>query len=397
MPKKLIIILLSLGPLLAGAQSGYDPLKVLAFCRNQDYEQALRYLNAIPDPENEQYLFDLGYVYYMNDHAGEAQSAFLKLHQKNPKLQSPQVYLAMLYDQAGDEYAALQHYKNLIALDSANFKYWHYAAGEWSKLKQPDSAIFYIRKSYTLNPTAGRVVYDLCTYLDNARQKKEAEQLVDRFLGSDTSYFPLMGKKVDLCFSAGRYAEAITWGERLRTRNAAPVNLSAPYIHLLYSYLNLKQPDSVLSIYNWLQLQGVNGESATYGAALAYAMKKNYIISDSLLTECISYNIQEMAATYFRAKADNAVAVKNYSQAIAQYDTSFYIFKNPVDLFQAGRISDNYLKNRMQATGYYKKFLRSRPTPKTDDEAAITRYIKDFLNPQKKTTTSQKLLSLFKF
>ncbi|MBO9594702.1 MAG: hypothetical protein J7599_17495 [Niabella sp.] len=383
MSKKLIITLLSLGSLLAGAQEGYDPLKVLTFYKNQDYEQALRYLNATPAPENEQYLFDLGYVQYMNDHAADATAAFLKLHQKNPNLQSPQLYLALLYDRAGDEYTALHYYKNLVALDSGNYKYWHYAAGEWSKLRQPDSAIACMRKSYTLNPTAGRVVYDLCTYLDNAQQKKEAEQLVDRFLRSDSSYFPLMGKKVDLCFSAGRYTEAIAWGERLRTRNAPPANLSAPYIHLLYSYLNLKKPDSVLSIYNWLQLQGVGGESATYGAALAHAIKKNYVISDSLLTECINYNIQEMAAIYLRAKADNAVAVQNYNQAMALYDTSYYIFKDPVDLFQAGRISDNYLKNRTQAAGYYKKFLRSRPTPKTNDEATITRYIKEFLNPQK--------------
>ncbi|WP_300596829.1 hypothetical protein [Niabella sp.] len=382
--KKLIIILLSLNSLLAGAQNDYDPLKVVTLCKNQDYEQALLYLTATPAPENEQYLFDLGYVHYMSDHTAEAQAAFLKLHQKNPQQQAPQLYLAILYDRSGDEYTALQYYKNLTALDSGNYKYWHYAAGEWSKLRQPDSAIAYLRKSYALKPTAGRVVYDLCNYLDNAKQKKEAEQLADRFLQSDTSYFPVMGKKVDLCFSAGRYNEAINWGERLRSRGASPMNLSMPYIHLLYSYLNLKQPDSVLSVYSWLQLKNVGGESATYGAALAYAMKKNYVFSDSLLTECINYNIQDMAATYLRAKADNAVAIKNYNQAMAFYDTTYYIFKNPVDLFQAGSISDNYLKNKTRATDYYKRFLRARPQPKTDDEATITRYVKEFLTPQKK-------------
>ncbi|MCF3109701.1 hypothetical protein LL912_13050 [Niabella sp. CC-SYL272] len=384
MCKKLIITLLSLGSLVAGAQNSYDPLKVLGFCKDQDYDQALLYLNAVPAPENEQYLFDLGYVHYLSDHAPEAKAAFLKLYEKNPNLQSPQLYLARLYDQAGAEQTALLHYKNLVALDPGNYKYWHFASGEWLKLKQPDSALAYIRKSYTLKPTAGRVVYELCTLLDNVKQKQEAEQVADRFLQSDTSYFPVMGKKVELCFDAGRYHEAITWGERLRIRNVAPISLSNAYIHLLYSYLNVKQPDSALSVYNWLQLQHANNESATYGAALAHAMKKNYTISDSLLTECIAFNIQEMAATYLTAKAANAIAVKDYNRAIALYDTSYYIFKNPLDLFQAGRIFDHYLKSRERATGYYKRYLRQQPQPTTNEEENISRYIREFLNPQKK-------------
>jgi len=384
MSKKLIIILLGLNAMLIHAQNAYDPMQVLIFCKNQDYEQALLYLNARPAPETEQYLFDLGYVHYLNGHPAEAQSAFLKLYQKNPQLQGPQLYLALLYGQAGDETTALFHYRNLIALAPGNYKYWHYAAGAWSKLRQPDSAIAYIRRSYELKPSSGSVVYDFATYLDNARKKKEAEQLVDRFLQSDTSYLPVMGKKTDLCFSAGRYSEAIAWGERLRSRNASPINLAGCYVHLLYSYLNLQQPDSVLSVYNWLQLQGVNGESATYGAALAHAMKRNYPGSDSLLTECIAFNIQEMAATYLRAKADNALAVKNYTRAIALYDTAYYIFKEPLDLFQAGRVFDSYLQNRNRAADYYKRFLRVRPLPKTQDEETITHYIKAFLNPQKK-------------
>ncbi|SDD14139.1 tetratricopeptide repeat protein [Niabella drilacis] len=382
--KKLIITLLSLNTMLLCAQGGYDPLQVLTFCKNQDYEQALRYLNTAPAPENEQYLFDLGYVYYLNDQFTEAEAAFAKLYQKNPQLPAPQVYLAQLSNIKGDEHSALSYYQNLIRLLPEQYKYWHAAAIMWSRLKQPDSAIAYIQKSYALKPQSGKVVYDYANYLDNAKRKKEAEAIVDRFLQQDTSYLPVMGKKINLCFSAGRYTEVIAWGERLRSHDPSPDHRPSVYINLLFSYLNLKQPDSVLGLYNWMELQGISGEAAAYGAALAYSMKKNYVISDSLLSECIAFNIQDMAATYFRAKADNALAVKNYNQAVALYDTSYYIFKEPIDLFQAGRVLDNQLQNRARATDYYRRFLRARPVPKTNDEENITRYIKAFLNPQKK-------------
>ncbi|WP_018629868.1 tetratricopeptide repeat protein [Niabella aurantiaca] len=381
--KKLIITLLSLHAIGAGAQEGYDPLQVLTFCKNQDYEQALHYLTTVPAPEQEQYLFDLGYVHYMNDQFTEALSAFTKLYQKNPQLPAPQLYLARLSNMKGDEQNALFYYKNLIRLLPDRYKYWHAAATVWSRLRQPDSAIAYIRKSYALRPQAGQVVYDYATYLDNAKQKKEAEAIVDRFLQSDTSYLPVMGKKVNLCFSTGRYQEAIAWGERLRAQDPLPVDRPGVYINLLYSYLNLKQPDSVLRIFSWLELQGIGGESAAYGAALAHSMKKNYVVSDSLLTECIAFNIQEMAATYLRAKAGNALATNNYTRAVALYDTSYYIFKDPIDLFQAGTVFDSHLKNRARAAGYYKRFLRARPVPKTSNEEDITQYIKAFLNLQK--------------
>lgn len=385
--KKLIITVLCLNAMLTGAQDLYDPLQVLTFCKNQDYEQALRYLNAVPAPEQEQYLFDLGYVHYMNDQFTEARSAFTRLYQKNPQLPAPQAYLARLSNMKGDHDSALFYYKNLTQLLPEQYKYWHYAATVWARLKQPDSALAYIRKSYALRPQAGKVAYDYATYLNNAKQKKEAEAIVDRFLLSDTSYLPIIGKKVDLCFSTGRYNEAINWGERMRACDPLPADHWGSYINLLYSYLNLKQPDSVLSVYSWLELEGIGGESAAYGAALAHAMKKNYATSDSLLTECIAFNIQEMAATYLRAKADNALAVKNYNKAVALYDTSYYIFKEPLDLFQAGRVFDSQLQNRSRATGYYKRFLRARPVPKTDEEENITGYIKAFLNPPKKQTS----------
>ncbi|ANH82595.1 hypothetical protein A8C56_17885 [Niabella ginsenosidivorans] len=90
-----------------------------------------------------------------------------------------------------------------------------------------------------------------------------------------------------------------------------------------------------------------------------------------------------MATTYLRAKGSNAEAVKNYKAAIALYDTSYYIFRDPLDLFLSGREYDLHLKNCARATSYYRKFLTVRPEPLNPDETRITRYIKEFLAPEK--------------
>ncbi|MBZ4190223.1 tetratricopeptide repeat protein [Niabella beijingensis] len=384
MHKQIIFSILCLIPVIVPAQASYNRDRLQQFFQNQEYEQSLAYLKTVPAPDNEQYLFDLGYACYMNEDFKQARSVFTALYQKNGSLPAPQIYLASIHNMNREPDSALFYYKNLTRLFPEQYKYWQAAAAAWYLLKKNDSAIACIRKSYELKPTAGKVVYDYCTYLSGAKQKNQAEQLIDQFLRFDTTYAPIIGKKVNLSFTAGRYSEAVAWGERLRSRDVAPAELLSSYINLLFSYLNLKRPDSVISVYNWLLLQDANNESAAYGAALAFAMKKEYAVSDSLLTECIGFNIQEMAATYYRAKAGNAVAVQNYTRAVALYDTSYYLFKDLLDLYQAGSVLHRFLKNNTRATAYYKRFLQVCPHPKTDEEATITRYIKEFLSPQKK-------------
>ncbi|HEX7756340.1 MAG TPA: hypothetical protein VF421_13395 [Niabella sp.] len=378
--KVLVIKLILIISLSASGQVTYDRNQLQAYYQNQDYEQALAYLKSVPPTDDVSYLLDLGYANYVNGKLGAAKIFFTKLYGLDNSLQAPQLYLALLAEQGREFDTALFYYKNLTLLQPDRYKYWQAAAKELARLDSLDAALSYIRKAYALNPGAGSVVCDLAFYLGKQKQPEEAENIIDRFLATDTTYDPAIAQKIGLCFDAKRYAAAIRWGELYKKLEGGSSN---PYVHLLYSYLNTCKPDSVISLYHWMELSNRMSESIAYGAALAYADKKEFAVSDSLLSTCIKFNIQEMAATYLRAKGSNAEAVKSYKAAIALYDTSYYIFHDPLDLFLAGRVYDLHLKDRTKAAGYYRKFLAVRPEPLNPDEIRIARYIQEFLNPKK--------------
>ncbi|MBO9619446.1 MAG: hypothetical protein J7539_10465 [Niabella sp.] len=362
-------------------QAGYNRAKLDEYYQNQDYEQALAYLQSIVPADTNEYLFDLGYVTYMNGHAKEARAIFTTLYHKDSSSCAPQIYLALLFEQNRIYDSALFYYQNLTRLLPKNYKYWQAGARQWARLNYTDSAVAYAQKSYQLNPASGSVVYDLATYLKIQKRKAEAEQLVDVFLKQDTTYDPVIGQKVAFCFTAKRYPEAIRWGKLYQRREA---DFPTPYVNLLYSYLNVNDPDGAISLYKWMELKNMIAESIAYGAALAYAAKKNYKTSDSLLSVCLKLNIQEPAVTYLRAKGANATSMKNYKQAATYYDTAYYMFHDPVDLYLAGNIFDKYLRDTAKATIYYRKFQFACTTPKSPDEVSISQYIKEFLSTRKR-------------
>src|SRR5690606_34977350 len=145
------------------------------------------------------------------------------------------------------------------------------------------------------------------------------------------------------------------WGERMlqdSVRNARPLT------SLAYAYLNTQQPDKCLELYQWMEKENMGNEPLTYCAAQAYALKKDYNTSNRLLDECLTQNIMTPAITYFRAKADNYENLKQYKKAIAQHDTSYYIFHSPYDLYYKARVYDVHLNNKAQASLFYKKFIK---------------------------------------
>lgn len=379
-----IILIISLLLTLFGsarAQTSYDKSRLQQYYQNQEYEQAIAYLKTIQPPHDEAFLFDLGYSNYANSNYAEATKIFQQLYNRDPLLPTPQIYLALMARENRKTDSALFYYRNLTRLLPNNYRYWQSAAQLFDRKRQMDSALIYAQKAVELNPTSGSVVFDLADYLGTVKRNKEKEVLIDKFLSRDSGYKPIIGQKVEACFDTQQYEQAIKWGKRYKLLEG---RYPKTYEQLLYSYLNNAMPDSVVNLYGWLNEQGLKTESAAYGAALAYTALKKYALSDSLLDECIKFNIQELATTYYSAKADNSIALKNYSRAASYYDTSYYIFHNPQDLFQAGRVYDANQNNRAKATSYYKRYLQAQPKPKTNNQESIHEYVTEYLKSQKK-------------
>ncbi|MCH5689171.1 hypothetical protein LWM68_35950 [Niabella sp. W65] len=101
--------------------------------------------------------------------------------------------------------------------------------------------------------------------------------------------------------------------------------------------------------------------------------------SNLLLDECLQQNLLPQAKAYFRGKADNYEKIKDFKKAITFYDTSYFIFQDPYDLYYKARVYDANLNNKQQASVFYKRFIAEKQKPEGPTEEKLFNYIKEYI------------------
>ncbi|MGE9312121.1 tetratricopeptide repeat protein [Niabella sp. CJ426] len=373
------IMIILIQPTGVKGQNAYDRAQFQQLIQNQEYGQAIQILKTTPPTGfNKEYYLNLGYAYFMNDEEKNALPVYQTVHQHDPSDAPSNLYLAIIYQRMKKYTDALGFYKNLTQLQPDQYKYWFYTASMYSALDERDSAFTYTEKAYSLNPRAANVVLRYASGLAYKKEQKRAVAVIDSFLMADSSNEEIVVRKISYSARENKHKEVIFWGERLLKDSA--IQPSA-YISLAYAYLNTQKIDQCLVLCDWLELQGMKSEPTTYCAALCYAQKGDFVKSNLLLDECLKQNLLEEAKTYFRSKADNYEKTKDYKKAIAQYDSSYYIFQNPYDLYYKARVYDVNLNNKTQASVFYKKFLAVKQKPETPLEEKLFNYIKEYIKP----------------
>lgn len=347
--------------------------------QNQDYGAAIHLLKATkPGQFNQEYYLNLGYAYFMNDEEKMALPLYQTVYEQNPSNVPANLYLAIIYQRMKKYADALQFYKNLTTLQPGQYKYWFYAATMYGALDERDSSFAYTEKAYALHARAANVVLRYASGLAYKKEQKRAVAIIDSFLAADSSNEDIIARKISYSAGEDKYREVIFWGERLLKEAA---HQPTAYISLAYAYLNTKKLDKCLALCDWIELQGMKNESTTYCAALCYAQKGDFIKSNLLLDECLKQNLLNEAKTYFRSKADNYEKTKEYKKAIAQYDSSYYIFHSAYDLYYKARVYDAHLNNKTQASVFYKKFIAEKQKPEGRTEEKLFDYIKEYIKP----------------
>lgn len=373
------IMIILIQPTEVEGQNTYDRVQFQQFIQNQEYGQAIQVLKKTPPTGfSKEYYLNLGYAYFMNEEEKNALPAYQAVYEQEPSNRQANLYLAIIYQRMKKYTDALSFYKNLTQLQPDQYKYWFYTASMYSALDERDSAFTYTEKAYSLNPRAANVVLRYASGLAYKKEQKRAIAVIDSFLMADSSNEEIVARKISYSARENKHKEVIFWGERLLKDSA--IQPSA-YISLAYAYLNTQKIDQCLVLCDWLELQGMKSEPTTYCAALCYAQKGDFVKSNLLLDECLKQNLLEEAKTYFRSKADNYEKTKEYKKAIAQYDSSYYIFQNPYDLYYKARVYDVNLNNKTQASVFYKKFLAEKQKPETPLEEKLFNYIKEYIKP----------------
>jgi len=94
-----------------------------------------------------------------------------------------------------------------------------------------------------------------------------------------------------------------------------------------------------------------------------------------LLRTCLDNAISKTAGLYYYNLGENYEAMRNYKVAIAQYDTGYYLFRNPVLLYNCGRIMESKIKNIPRAKNYYTRYLKVA-IPANEEERKAMDYVR---------------------
>jgi tetratricopeptide (TPR) repeat protein len=307
-----------------------------------------------------------GYAYYMSDNPRAAYSCYRRILVLDSNNISALHYLVLIrFGDDADE--AIGYDQRLLQLQPARAVWWR-IMGELSLRKQrPDTALAYFNQAYDLAPGDVKTVAGLAEVLTDQKNFARADRVLDSALSVDSVNPSLLKLRVRSAYLQQDYPLAILYGERvLRSGEAASQALT----WLALSYYDLKQYPDCVRVCEYMLGIGLELEAVYYYEARAWAKLKNYPQSDSLLRIALSKAISKTAEWYYNDLGDNHESEKEYKQAVAHYDTAYYLFRDPIMLYTCGRICETELRNTALARKYYQRYLvLAKPVSTVEKEA----------------------------
>lgn len=345
------------------------------YFQNQEFTEAIEYLSPAlqADSGNEAVLGWAGYAYYMSDKSRAAGQCFRRMLSLDSAAVSALHYLVRLEQGEPGGGEALGYAQRLLRLQPARALWWRTVAECWRRKNKPDSALVYFDSAYAMAPGDMKTVAGLADVLIDKKENARADTIVDYALISDSLNVALLKLRVRSAYLAQDYAAVLTPGERL-VRMEDPSVVSLTWLAL--SYYNLKQYPDCIRICDHMLGMGLELESVYYYEARAYAKLKDHPRSNELLRLALAKAISNTAEWYYDALGDNYEALKDYRQALASCDTSYYLFKDPVTLYNCGRICESELHNVALARQYYRRYL-ALAKPKTEQEKKAYAYVRE--------------------
>jgi tetratricopeptide (TPR) repeat protein len=353
---------------------GIDKIKVLDYFQNQQFEEAIDYLQPAlgNDSVNMQALGFLGYAYYMNDNNRAAEQCYLKMYNLDSNNVTACHYLATIYNR--NQLGQSQYYIfRLISLQPTKAAYYRNMGELLNRKKQPDSAILYFNQAYTLSPNDVRTVAGLSEARLDPTQYAIADSLLAIGLAKDSLQITYLKLCIRSAFENKAYDRVLAPGETLVRLN--DISLQA-INRLAVSYYNLKRYADCIRVCEAMIENGLELEGLYYYEAKSWGQLKEYNKSNELYAICLSKAIAKTADMYYYELGQNYEATKDFKKAVTMYDTAFYLFKSPLMLYNCGRIYEVELKDEAMARKYYQRYLALAKPEAADEKKAYT-YVKE--------------------
>jgi tetratricopeptide (TPR) repeat protein len=350
------------------AKNSYDKATILNHLQNQEYEEAIGYLSPLlqADSANPALLGYAGYAYFMNeDYSSSARCYHRLLGMDSASV--PALHYLLLMEISDQPAEAKDYAIRLVQLQPDRAVWWRSLGEIMARAQDKDSALYCYNMAHVLAPHDVRTISGLADILIGEKEFARVDSLLIPAMAVDSLNLSLNKIAVRTAYMSQHYDAALVPGERL-VRALDPSIQALTWLGL--SYYNLKQyPDCIRVCEHMLSL-GLTQESVFYYEARAWTKLKEYRKSDSLLRIALSISIAPTTEWYYDNLGSNHDDLKEYKEAVANYDTAYYLFKDPMVLYACGRICETELRDVARARKYYLRFLAvAKPVKKEDKEA----------------------------
>lgn len=369
---KKISFLLAVLLLQVGKTDAQSPLVdrniVMDFFQNMQYDEAISYLHTAEkkDSVNLQILGYLGYAYYMDDDMNSAGIYYQKMLDVDSNNVSANQYFANIYSNPEPEKARLYTLR-LIKTNPTKAVYYRKMGDLFKRINQKDSAFNYYEQAFRLLPGDSKNGGALADLLIDQKNYARADSIIDDGLVKDSLNVNYLRLRIRSSYEVGAFQKVIIPGERMMRLGEGS---STTFNQIVLSYYSLKLYNDCIRVCDFLLEKGMAGENVLYYAAKSHAKLRAFDNSNELLKKCLEMAISNTAEYYYHALGDNYEEMKQYKKAIAQYDTAYYLFKNPLMLYDCGRILDGNLNNNEAAKKYYSKYIILAKPESTDEKKA---------------------------
>jgi tetratricopeptide (TPR) repeat protein len=347
--------------------------KLNDFLQNQQFDEAIDYLTPAfsSDSNNIKILGYLAYANYMDDKTEIAATFYQKIYAIDSNNISAARYLTLIYSNKNPETAKI-YARRLTILQPGNPSGFRTMGELLRRTNQKDSALIYATKSYVLDAMDPKNAICLSEILLDMKNYVRADSVLEVQLAYDSLNITLLKLRVRAAYEENEYLHGLKPGERLIQLN--DVSLS-PLTQLALSYYILKRFADCIRVCEYMIRNELTSEAIFYYEAKAYANQGNLRKSNELLETCLSKAISLTAESYYYNLGQNYEGLHQYRDAVSQYDTAYYLFKNPVMAYNAGRLYESRLNDMNLAKKYYLLYLRNAK-PKTPEEKKAFEFVK---------------------
>ncbi len=347
------------------------------FLQNEDYAETIHYLNSKnAEAFNDVFpLNALGYAYFMTRHYTDAEQFYSKTLLLDSLNFSANRYMALISNRFKKFDNQLFYYKRLVRLKPNEPMIYKLTADAYLNLSAPDSALQYYKIAYHMQPGNEIITVAFVDKLIEDMQYIKADSISTAFLKNDVLNSDLTRLLIKSYMAQKRMGDAAGLTQQWLTINEIDPKTST---NLSIANYSIRNYDAAFKVCDTLLQQGVESEALLYYAALARYKLNDYKASIQLLRADLDLGMSKNIKLYYFALADNYEELADFNNCIKAYDTVFYLFKEPLALYNKGRIYELHLKDPVLAKKYYQQYLVIAK-PKTEDEKRVYNYVKKAL------------------